>query len=136
VKPPAVERIREEDIPDAPEWFRTRIVYLLNRFMETVVKIFTKNINFQDNFDSQLYQDKINATSLSTGYKFAVTTRGIPKGVLILKLVKTTELWTNFTVAPYPLWEYQESEEGRNIILHNILGIDATSDYNLTLLVV
>lgn len=136
MKPPVIDRLREEDIPKAPPWFKQRVLYILNRFMENVVQNLTKNITFEDNFDSQLYSDKISSTALTSGYKFKVTTKNNPKGLLILKIVKTTETWTNFSVAPFPLWEYQDGEEGRNIVIHDILGIDSTSDYNVTLLVV
>ena len=135
MKPPILDRIREEDIPKAPDWFKQRVLYIINRFLETVVQLFDKNINFEDNIDSQIYSDKISSTTLSSGYKFKVTTKNAPKGLWITKIVKTTDSWTNFSVAPFPLWEYVTNEGQREIILHNILGIDSTGDYSVTLLI-
>jgi hypothetical protein len=122
MKPPILERIREEDITDAPDWFKKKVLVTLNRFMETVVQVLTKNVNFDDNFDSQTYTDTINSAALTSGYKFKVSIKGKPKGLQILKIVKTTENWTNFSVAPFPLWEYVDNEGNREIIIHNILG--------------
>jgi hypothetical protein len=136
MKPPLLDRLREEDMPKAPDWFKQRVMYILNRFMETVVQIFTKNLNFADNFDSQVHKDTINASALTSGYKIRVTMKAKPEEVRIQKLVKTTEAYTAFTEAPFPLWEYQDGEKGRFIVIHNILGIDSTSDYNVTLLII
>ena len=131
MKPPILDRLRKEDITEAPEWF-DRVMVVLNRFLETVVQLFTKNITFQDNIDSQIYTDTINASALTSGYSFKVTTKEQPKGLWILKLVKTTDTYTVFTVAPFPLWSYADQQ----ITIHNILGIDSTSDYRVTLLII
>jgi hypothetical protein len=137
MKPPIIDRIRKEDIPQSPAWME-RVLYVLNRFLESVVLLFNKNLNYKDNIDSQIYEDTINSTALTTGYKFKVTMKEIPSGVQILKLKRTTESYTSFTVAPWVNWEYltDENTGDRTIKIHNILGIDTTSDYELTLLVI
>jgi hypothetical protein len=137
MKPPILDRIRKEDIPDSPQWME-RVLYVLNRFLETVVLIFNKNINFQDNIDSQIYSDTINKASIDSDYKIKVTMKEIPTGVSILKLKRTTESFTSFTVAPWINWEYltDENTGARTITIHEILGIDTTSDYELTILIV
>lgn len=136
MKPPILDRLRVEDIPKAPDWFKNRVLYIINRFLESVVQILTKNVTFQDNFDAQIYTDTINAAGLTSGYKFKITTNNKPIGLFIMKINKTTDLYTTFTQAPFPLWEYQDDNGLRQIVIHDILGIDNSSDYNVTLLVV
>ncbi len=134
MKPPILDRLRKEDLTGSPQWM-DRVIYILNRFLESVVQLFTKNITFKDNIDSQIYTDKISTPALTAGYKIKVTMRGTPIGMIIAKIVKEGDLYTAFTDAPFPLWEYQVNESQREIVLHNILGIDNTSDYNVTLLI-
>jgi hypothetical protein len=133
MKPPILDRVRKEDIPDSPEWM-DRVLYILNRFLESVVLLFTKNITFEDNIDSQDYKDVINQAALTAGYKIKVTTKKEPTSVELLNLVKTTERFTTFTEAPWVGWEYQVTENReRVIVIHYILGITSGVDYNITL---
>jgi hypothetical protein len=131
MKPPALDRLRKEDIKDSPDWFGVVITFW-NRFVEALVTILTKNITFEDNIASQIYSDKIDQTKIDQGYKISVTMKSRPQGVLIMKIVKEGGSHTAFTTAPFVDWLYEEGF----IKINAITAIDATSVYSVQLLII
>jgi hypothetical protein len=127
-----LDRIRREDLPDAPEgeWLDV-ILYSVNRFMENVYKILSNNITLSDNFNGGTIITKITQNDIDNGLKLKNPIFGTPRHVIISQIYKDTGSFTNYTTAPYPSWIFEEGF----IKIKNITGMDSTSKYNVTFLV-
>ena len=131
MKPPALNRLRKEDMLDSPSWF-DKVIGLWNDFVEPMTQVLTNNVTFVDNFDGQQYEDDIDQAAIDAGYSIKVTMKAIPKGVLLLQIYKSSETHTPFTTAPYVDWSYAEGF----ITINSITGIDSNVKYRVRLQIV
>ena len=130
MKPPILEIIRKEEVPEAPDWAE-RLFDVLNRFIETVVTIFSNNISYADNVNAQIYTDTINQNTLDQEYKIKLTLKTKVQGVQLLSFVKDGGSFVSLTEAPFVNWEI----ENDLLRIHSITGMDSSSDYRMTLLI-
>ena len=131
MKPPILDRIRIEDLPEAPKWFE-KVLYLINRFVETVYQLFNKNLTFADNFNAQIFKTRITQNDIDVGYKIKTTVKGTPAGVIKLRIVKVTGSHEAITDAVDIDWEWNDNF----IVIKNITGIDSSSSYDISLLII
>ena len=131
MKPPAIDRIRIEDYPDAPEWFEG-VIESWNGFVESTVQILSNRVTFFDNFDGQEYEDDISQQKLDAGYRIRVTMKQKPRGVIPLQIYKIAGTHEPFTTAPFVDWTYADGL----ITIHAITGIDSSSTYRVRLQIV
>jgi len=132
MKLPVLNRIRREDLPDAPEgdWLDV-ILDTMNRFMEATHKILGGNVTLLDNINGATITVKINQNDIDNEYAIKNPIKGKPIHVIITQIYKDTGSFTNFTPAPYASWIFED-----NLIkIKNITGIDSTNKYNVTFLV-
>lgn len=124
-----INRIRREDLPKAPEWIDP-IINILNNFIEQVYSAFNKDITFSENINCQIKTVLIKYTDFP--YKFNCTLKVKPSCVFLGKVEKKSGAHETITNATSIDWLY----DAGNIVVYNIAGIDATSQYYVTMLII
>ena len=130
MKLPVIDELRKEDLPDAPEWIDP-IINAYNRFAKFMYRALDRNLTIKENLSGDIIVlDKISQNDIDIGYK--VKTRVSPSAVLIGKIAKR-DVGSHETITDAVSidWTYQDGF----ITIHNITGIDSTSNYNINLLV-
>lgn len=130
MKPPIIDKIRREDLPDAPTWI-DKVLLSLNRFMEGVYNLFNKNLTVEDNFDMERKTFTISQTDIDNGYRIKYNLKHIPWGVQLVRLVKDGGSHTVITTAPFVDWTI----DNNLLKINGIAGIAATGNYTATIII-
>jgi hypothetical protein len=139
VKLPIFRRINREDLKEAPDWIGN-LLYPLNNVFETVYNTLNRNITFQDNFlsfqrtidftTSQYYC--LNGTWEPLVFAIPDSFRVKISGVIILSLRPTDINALACSDATSLTW----LEDNRTVSIDWIAGLEESTKYSLTVLVV
>lgn len=111
---PELFRARQEDMPDAPEWFSEKFLGIYNQFAEVLYIGLNKNITYDENIDVQYHNIDtrtflgVNEITPDDPYTFKSTIKRIPKGVTVMQCLKQNTGSHVVTTGPVSVdWEYQ-----------------------------
>lgn len=128
---PPVDRILREDIPDAPAWV-DRIIYPINRFLESVTLVLNKNITFVDNIPVQIAEFTFTTLSTYNGtaanfttIQFQRTLAFKPRGLLLMQIFQTGGNHVPIESAVYIDW----LDVNGVVTIYTITGLTASRTY-------
>lgn len=125
---PVFEKIRRENMPDAPKWLDF-IIKPFNNFADRVYRLFNKGITFDDNIASdtvKLPDFTTNDLPLSLSNKLSK----VPDGVQLLKCtVSNVGSFQIIGKAVMPEWEYVG--EDNQVIIRNFTNLTAGTKYDI-----
>lgn len=142
-KLPSIKKLLKSDFPEAPAWF-DKVIVPLNKFMEEIYYSLDKNLSVKDNL--QMSINTINFKTKSTyvtdswsydnfvEYKFTNPLAIRPSCVLIGKIVKvgyTDNFGAGATGFISLDWTYLSG----NIVIKYITGLEASTEYDINLLI-
>lgn len=130
MKPPELKRFNEGDYPNAPSWF-SEFLGVLNRFMEQVVLIMSKNITIGDNVTGRYFETtfKTQADYATGGFSRIFISWPFPvkpNTVLIAQISAASTILTPVSVQ----WIYGS----RGLTITYIAGLTASTDYTVNFL--
>lgn len=124
--PPSIRRIKKEDFPPDNQQLIDKLGYILNPFMDEVINLFKKNIDYT-NLKQSLFTTSIKTDS--TGKVIgnpSVKTSFNPQGLLCINVINNKNPSEIFTSAPFITF----SITGTGIIeILHVSGLSANSDY-------
>ena len=137
---PSQKRILREDLTEAPIWI-DKLLWPLNKFMETIYYALDKNITFEDNIAAQ--KRTINFTtgtyigSPMTAdnfplIQFTSTLRTVPAGIMLLNIYESDNIGEPLIEPTTLSWYYNNG----TITVTYITGLSDDTDYTMTLLVI
>lgn len=120
---PFKTQIRKEDIPDADSWI-VRIIDPLNRFMQDVFSILDGKVG-SDNLEQEIRE----VTISDNDFPYTISTEiEQPKACELLYINEDTDKHVSIASAVYLDWD---SENQKEVTIYNIVGISASTDYNI-----
>jgi hypothetical protein len=120
------------DYKTAPDWFTGRFLSQLNLFTNPVYLALQNGLNFQSNFNAQIYGITITATVFpGNSLSFQSTISGLPIGVLLLSKNVAGNLSTPIISPVDFAWYYNAG----TIQITGISGLTPGVNYVLTFLV-
>jgi hypothetical protein len=135
---PVFRRFAAADYPTAPSWLGGMFASL-NVFCETVVQTLTKNLVIGQNVQGMKYTTSFTtlsdyATGGFTPITFTYTGGGIPDCCIIGSINKTSgaAVYTGAVIT----WTINKNVNPPTITINYIHGLEVTSTYNITFLVV
>ena len=128
---PPINRLSKEDLGSAPDWI-DRIIYPLNLFLNSVYNALNKNINFQDNIDSQIEKFSIRAGAAATNntYKFTLRMKARPNILIVGNIAKRQSNYAPIGQSVFIEW----TTDGVMVFINSITGLTAGSQYDITVL--
>lgn len=128
-QPPITRRVNREDIPAAPPWIDV-ILVALNQFFDTCRQALTRQLTFDDNFDSQPKTIRIvaGATAADNKFRFAITMSRRPRELIIVRVENVTTTYAPLTSAPWADWHLESNE----VVVDSFLGLTSGQSYDIT----
>ena len=132
---PTTQRIRREDIPDAPGWV-DRLIYSINLFFEAVYSALNKQLTLQDNLAVQIRKISFvtSATYSSGDFDTIAFTRTLATKAFVLLIGQITEVADNYTPITEgvsPSWRDINNE----IQITHMSGLKDDTRYNVTVII-
>ena len=125
---PAIRRIYEADVPEAPQWL-SMLLRPINSFFSNIFNILDGNVTFQDNIQSKFYDIVVNGNDPTVEITLNDTiTDAI--GVLLLQVIQTNG--EPLTSTPGIEWR----QVGTTLEITKIWGLASGLDYNVRILVI
>ena len=128
---PVLVRLRPEDIPDAPQWFTSSVLPILNRYMESVYYALNGQLDYEDNIRTAIRTFNI-FYSESEPFKFLNPLNVSPRGVFMIKAEEVADNFVAINGSPFVEWQY----DGESIELTKINDFTIGTEYNITLFIV
>lgn len=142
MKLPELYRVRKEDLPDAPGWFKNRFMTIYNQFTELMYLGLNKNITFRENIDVQyetITTRRIGGNlviNANNPYTFGSTLKAFsPIGVTVVQAIRTDSPRHVPMVGPVSVdW----TESNGTITIYEIYNLESTDmaseeDYSIVL---
>ena len=128
-----VRRIIKEDFKSEDQELIGKLAYVINSFMEQVVRQFNGNIDFTNlSEDVVQYTVTVDGSGVPIGNNLVKSTVNNPKGVVVVKAENKTSSTTYPTSAPWVSW----TPNGNILKIQKITGLQANNKYVLTLRVI
>jgi hypothetical protein len=126
------QRFNPADYKTAPDWFSGRFLTQLNLFVNPVFLALRNGLNFQGNFNAQIYSISIQAGIYTNNtIAFQSTISGVPIGVILLSKNVAGNLSTP-VISPVEFsWYYNAG----TIQITGISGLTPGTIYQLTWLI-
>jgi len=126
------QRFQPADYRTAPDWFTGRFLTQLNLFVNPVYLALQGGLNFQNNFNAQVYSVQITAGSYTANtLSFQCTLSGTPIGVILISKYIVGSLATPVITPVEFSWYYNTGL----IQITGISGLTPGTNYQLTWLV-
>ena len=132
MKLPNVQKILREDVKEAPSWLGS-MLDPINGFMQIIYQALSKNISLQDNIACQVKElTYITPSTYPTmsNISFPSTLKTKATGLMLMQIVNKSTYIPVLT-AVYVPW----IEENGQIIVYPIVGLAASTTYNVRLVV-
>lgn len=130
---PDIKRLVKEDFPSDQQQMIEKIGFVINIFMEQVVRVLNKNIDF-DNLNQEIKDITVSVDG--TGKPIQVlqikTSLSKPKGIICIKADNST----NSTIYPTGAVQLNYTLNGDIITVNNITGLQASQKYALKILII
>jgi len=132
MKLPNVQKILREDVKEAPSWLGS-MLDPINNFMQIIYQALSKNISLQDNIACQVKElTYITPSTYPTMSNISFPSTLKPKApALMLMQIVNKSTYIPVLTAVYVPW----IEENGQIIVYPIVGLAASTTYNVRLVV-
>lgn len=127
-----VKRIRSEDYPGDFKQFAERLGFLLNPFLDQLVRAFNKNINITDNLNQELKTLDITVDANGNTDRtvaFQKSIQGSIAGITVIRALNRATPGTAPLAAPFVSY----TDSNNTITITNCKGLAAGVRYTLTL---
>jgi len=128
-----VRRINSQDFDPELQETIEKLGYILNSFMQEVVDMSNKNINF-DNLDQNLITLNIEVDTLGKpiGVNKINVGKSNPKGILVIRAINTSNAANISNDTPFIYF----TPNGTNLVtIDKIVGLIPNNTYNLTIVI-
>jgi len=128
-----VRRINSQDFDPEMQDTIEKLSYILNSFMQEVVDLSNKNIDFE-NLNQNLVTINIEVDSLGKpiGVNRINVGKNNPKGMLVIRAINTSNNANISSEAPFIYF----SPNGTNlVVIDKIVGLIPNNTYNLTIVI-
>lgn len=122
---PSIQRVKFEDLKDAPEWF-AHFLDTLNLFMTAIYNIVNRGVTYANLAVIQPFTFQF-TPGATTGFKFANPIVGVPSGVMLSNVYVGNDLQNHPSVPTQIFWHYSAGF----IFVDNIVGLTAGVKYTV-----
>jgi hypothetical protein len=128
-QPPITRRINREDLPGAPSWVDI-IIVAINQFFDTCRAALTRQLTFDENFDSQRKTVQIiaGATVTANKFRFAITMTRKPTELIVTKVNLIANTYQPLAAAPWADWHLESGE----VVVDSFHGLTSGQKYDIT----
>jgi hypothetical protein len=124
--PPSIRRIKKEDFPEDAQQLIDKLGYILNPFMDEVINLFKKNIDFSNLKESLLSVTVKTDTTGKVVGKPTVKSTFIPQGLICINVTNSKNPTEIILSSPYI--SFTVNNAGAIEILH-VSGLSVNSEY-------
>lgn len=127
-------RIVKEDFKQEDQVFVNKLLFPINQMFESLVLALNKGLTFEDNVDSQIRDvtTSVDASGVPiVDLSIPSTLRGQAKGLLCLSANNLTDTTVYPTTAPF----INFIQDGKDLRILHITGLQASNTYQLKLLI-
>lgn len=127
-----IKRVVVEDFDSKDRETIGKLAYIINFFMENVVRQFNGNIDFDNlNQDLTTFKITVDASGIPIGNNLIKTTVNNASGAIVINATNNTNIGTFPSSAPAVI----TTASGNLLKIKKVYGLQANSEYNLTILV-
>ena len=128
-QPPITRRVNREDIPAAPAWIDL-ILVAINQFFDTCRQALTRQLTFDENFDSQKKTVRIVAGAAVTNnkFRFAITMTRKPTELIVTKVDRIANTYQPLASAPWADWHLESGD----VVIDSFHGLTSGQTYDIT----
>lgn len=128
-----IKRILRDDFESKYGDLIDRLAFVLNRFMEQVVREVNGNLDFTNLAEElQSYKVTVNASGVPIGNDLVRSSINNPSGLVVIKASNLTSITTFPTSAPWISFK----PSGNLLKIQKITGLQADNEYRLTLRII
>ena len=128
---PSLKNLKTEDYPKQKSWIG-KLLQPMNQFIQQVYSTLNGNVEFDSNIRSQIKRITVDTTDIDYPVKFQSTLGVKAQGLLVIDVRDLSSNPTSLTNSVFIDFE----DKNRVIHLNKIIGLNANTRYELTLLVI
>lgn len=135
MKIPTFKRLFKQDYPAEQQPMIEKLSYSVNTGFDSIISALTRNLTFNDNFNSEIKTFDIITDSAGTPtntVSFSTIINGNVAGIIVLRAINKTNTTSYPNATPFITY----TQNNNNLTVSNITGLTAKDTYSITILMV